>query len=138
MNTMQARQHQIAPDQQHDVLYKKLVSEAGRLFSLAEEQPEQLTESLRLCLTALDINPNGLQALNLCARINLQLGELIQAEHWIARALQLKPDSVSALYSAVTLLLLPTIYTQPKNVLKQLAKFLESQHVLHHPLPTFI
>lgn len=100
MNSMQARSTQIAPDQQHQALYKKLVSEAGRLFADADHNPEKLEQASAICLTALDLNPNGLQALNLCARIYLQKSELIQAEHWISRALELKPDSVSALYSA--------------------------------------
>jgi len=100
MNSMQARSQYITADQQHEALYNKLVTEAGRLFALADKHPEKLEEASSICLTALDINPSGLQALNLCARIYLQKSDLIQAEHWISRALELKPDSVSALYSA--------------------------------------
>jgi 2-polyprenyl-3-methyl-5-hydroxy-6-metoxy-1,4-benzoquinol methylase len=100
MNSMQARSQYITADQQHEALYNKLVTEAGRLFALADKHPEKLEEASSICLTALDVNPSGLQALNLCARIYLQKSDLIQAEHWISRALELKPDSVSALYSA--------------------------------------
>lgn len=101
MNTMQASHTRLLETQQPE-LYQRLVTEAGKLYSLAETDKTSatLTDALHLCLTAIDINSTGLQALNLCARIYLDLGQYSQAEQWINRALAIKPDSLSALYSA--------------------------------------
>lgn len=100
MNTMHAS-HSISRKTGDPSEYNRLVKEAGQLFSRTSgsDDPE-LQAARRIIQNALQINPSGIKALNLSARIELQAGHIHQARQIINTALRLKPDSPSVLYSA--------------------------------------
>ncbi len=83
--------------------YAQLVQEAGQHFAkaqLKDAQANELPQALQKLSLALGINPNGIKGLNLLARIELFRGRHDQAQIVINRALDAKPDSPTALYSA--------------------------------------
>lgn len=83
--------------------YAQLVQEAGQHFAkaqLKDAQVNELQQALQKLSLALGINPNGIKGLNLLARIELFRGRHDQAQIVINRALDAKPDSPTALYSA--------------------------------------
>lgn len=83
--------------------YAQLVQEAGQHFAkaqLKDSQANELPQALQKLSLALGINPNGIKGLNLLARIELFRGRHDQAQIVINRALDAKPDSPTALYSA--------------------------------------
>lgn len=87
--------------------YSLLVQEANRDFSASQKlassdqsQHTLLKQALRKIHLALELNPTGIKGLNLLARIELFRGNAAQAQQVIQRALLVKPDSPTALYSA--------------------------------------
>jgi 2-polyprenyl-3-methyl-5-hydroxy-6-metoxy-1,4-benzoquinol methylase len=87
--------------------YTQLVQEANRDFAnaqsvnLAPSSKSGLIEkALQNINLAIEINPTGIKGLNLLARIELAIGNTQQAQAVINRALTVKADSPTALYSA--------------------------------------
>lgn len=87
--------------------YSQLVQEASREFSALQSLKEPLSANSELLESifckvkqALEINPTGIKGLNLFARIELFLEKPLQAQAVIQRALNAKPDSPTALFSA--------------------------------------
>lgn len=87
--------------------YTLLVQEASRDFAKSQSQsiaPSSKTalieQALKKVNTAIELNPIGLKGLNLLARIELDIGNTLQAQTVINKALIVKPNSPTALYSA--------------------------------------
>lgn len=87
--------------------YTQLVQEASQEFSALQSQKlarsvnsELLESALHKVQQALVINPTGIKGLNLFARIELFRDQPHQAYTIIQKALNAKPDSPTALYSA--------------------------------------
>lgn len=89
--------------------YGSLVQEASHDFAKAQkclkkEENHQvdlfIQQALNKVKLALSLNPTGIKGLNLYARIELHLGNAHNAQLIIDRALQAKPNSPTALYSA--------------------------------------
>ena len=87
--------------------YTRLVQEANQVFAALQSQEksdkangERLESALYKVKQALALNPIGIKGLNLFARIELFRGNPVQAQAIITRALNVRPDSPTALYSA--------------------------------------
>lgn len=87
--------------------YTILVQEANRDFARAQStdiaplpKSSLIEQALFKVKAALALNPAGLKGLNLLARIELDKGNIKVAQDIIARALLIKPDSPTVLFSA--------------------------------------
>jgi len=87
--------------------YRQLVQEANNHFAelqsikqASDKFRNLLDKALYRVKQALELNPNGIKGLNLFARIELFSGNTYKAQQIIERALNAKPDSPTALYSA--------------------------------------
>jgi 2-polyprenyl-3-methyl-5-hydroxy-6-metoxy-1,4-benzoquinol methylase len=87
--------------------YTRLVQEANQVFAALQSQEKsdkangkRLESALYKVKQALTLNPIGIKGLNLFARIELFRGNPVQAQAIITRALNVRPDSPTALYSA--------------------------------------
>jgi tetratricopeptide (TPR) repeat protein len=87
--------------------YSLLVQDASQDFAelqslehAHEQRSHLLDKALHKVKQALEVNPKGIKGLNLFARIELFSGNVQKAQLIIERALIVKPDSPTALYSA--------------------------------------
>ncbi|MFY9180182.1 MAG: methyltransferase domain-containing protein [Venatoribacter sp.] len=97
-SALQNKTPQVFDTDEHLYLYEQ----ASRLYKQAELDNDSplLEQALRLAMGARALRPDYIPNLNLLTRIELKRQNYASAEFWVEQGLQLKPKSISLLYSA--------------------------------------